>query len=77
MASVYFSYLRGKYRDRFRKNRKELREEEDAILNDILNIEPQDTRHADYMIGNYMSAMQKSFEYDRKGVRRREEKRYY
>ena len=69
IATVYFSYLRGKCRDRFRKNRKELSEEEDAVRNDIINIEPQDARHADYMVSNYMSAMQKSFEYDRKDWR--------
>lgn len=69
VATVYFSYLRGKCRDRFRKNRKELSEEEDAVRNDIINIEPQNARHADYMVSNYMSAMQKAFAYDRKDWR--------
>ena len=69
VTTVYFSYLKGKCRDRFRINRKELSEEEDAVRNDIINIEPQNSRHADYMISNYMSAMQKSFEYDRKDWR--------
>ena len=69
VATVYFSHLRGKCRDRFRKNRKELSEEEDAVRNDIINIEPQNARHADYMVSNYMSAMQKAFAYDRKDWR--------
>ncbi len=69
MLSIYFAYLRGKCRDRFRNNRKEMQEEENAVRNDILNIEPQDKQHADYMINNYMSAMKKSFEFDRKDWR--------
>ena len=68
-ATVYLSHLRGKCRDRFRKNRKELSEEEDAIRNDIINIEPQNERHANYMVSSYMSVKQKSFEFDRKDWR--------
>lgn len=66
IATIYFAHMRGKYRDRYRTNQKELYEERDAVRNDILNIEPQDDRHASFMINNYREAMRKSFEFNKK-----------
>lgn len=69
VATVFFTYKRGVYWQRHRKNRKELREEEDAVRNDILNIEPQDEHHSKYMIDNYISSMKRAFLFDKKDWR--------
>ena len=64
--TVYFSRKRGQYRDRHRKNKKELYEKEHAAMNDILNLEPQDERHSQFMISNVRQAMKEMFNYDKK-----------
>lgn len=66
ILSIFFSNKRLQCMNRFRKARKELNDEENEIKNDILNIEPQDEKHSNYMIGTYMEAMKKSFDYARK-----------
>lgn len=66
VSTIYFAYIRGNYRDRYRKNRKELYEKEHIAMNDILNLEPQDERHSNFMIANARKAMKEAFNYDKK-----------
>ncbi|MBO5142672.1 MAG: ABC transporter ATP-binding protein [Clostridia bacterium] len=66
IATIYFACVRGKFRDRYRKNRKELYEKEHIAMNDILNLEPQDEHHSQYMIANARHAMKEAFDYDKK-----------
>jgi len=66
ISVVFFAHVRGKFRDRFRDNRKELYEKEHIALNDILNLEPQDERHSEFMISNVRKAMKEAFNYDKK-----------
>ena len=64
--TIYFAYKRGTYYDRYRKNKKELSEKEHAAMNDILNIEPQNDCHAQFMIDTVRKAMSESFNFEKK-----------
>ena len=69
--SVLFSLQRNKVRDRFRKNRKACDEKQDMALNDILNIEPVNSKHAIYMADKYITSTKEGYAYnkkDRKGL---------
>ena len=69
--SVLFSLQRNKVRDRFRKNRKACDEKQDMALNDILNIEPVNSKHAIYMADKYITATKEGYSFskkDRKGI---------
>ena len=64
--SVLFSVKRNKVRDRFRKYRKKCFEEEDMALNDVLNIEPVNSKHAMYMANKFITATKERFSLDKK-----------
>ena len=69
--SVIFSIKRNIVKDRFRKNRKKCFEEEDMALNDILNIEPVNSKHAMYMANKFITSTKARYSLDkedRKGV---------
>ena len=64
--SVVFSIRRNKVRDRFRKKRKQCFEKEDMALNDILNIEPVNSKHAIYMANKYIDVTKERYSLDKK-----------
>lgn len=64
--SVLFSLKRNKVRDRYRRNRKVCFEKEDLALNDILNIEPVNSKHAMYMANKFIIATKERYSLDRK-----------
>ena len=66
LSTIYFAHMRGKYKDRYRKDRKELAEKESAAMNDILNLEPQDEKHSKFMIANVRKAMSDAFNFDKR-----------
>lgn len=69
--SVLFSLKRNTVRDRFRKNRKACDEKQDMAMNDILNIEPVNSKHAIYMADKYITATKEGYSFskkDRKGI---------
>ncbi len=66
ILSVAFSIKRNKVRDRFRKNRKECFEKEDLALNDILNIEPVNSKHAMYMANKFITSTKERYSFDKK-----------
>lgn len=71
ILSVLFSIKRNKVRNRFRKNRKKCSEKEDMATNDILNIEPVNSKHAMYMARKVLSATTEKYSFykkDRKSV---------
>ena len=71
MLSVLFSLRRNKVRDRFRKNRKTCNEKQNMALNDILNIEPVNSKHAMYMANKFITATKEGYLFskkDRKGL---------
>jgi len=63
--SVVFSIKRNNVRNRFRKNRKKCFEKEDMALNDILNIEPINSKHAMYMANKFIIATKERYSLDR------------
>lgn len=66
ILSVLFSIKRNKVRDRFRKSRKKCFEKEDMALNDILNIEPVNSKHAQYMANKFIVATKERYSFDKK-----------
>ena len=66
VLSVLFSIKRNKVRNRFRKNRKKCFEKQDMAVNDILNIEPVNSRHAVYMADKYIEASKEKYSFDKK-----------
>ena len=69
--SVLFSLKRNKVRGRFRKSRKACDEKQDMALNDILNIEPVNSKHAMYMANKYITSTKEGYSFakkDRKGL---------
>lgn len=64
--SVLFSLKRNKVRDRFRKNRKACDEKQDMAINDILNIEPVNSKHAMYMANKFITATKEGYSFTRK-----------
>lgn len=71
IASVVFSIKRNSLRKRFLKDKKELEEKLDMAVNDCLNIEPINEKHAKYMAGNVLSLTKEKFalsKKDRRGI---------
>lgn len=66
VLSLFFSIKRNKVRDRFRKSRKACDEKQDMALNDILNIEPVNSKHAMYMAKKYINATKEGYSFSRK-----------
>lgn len=66
ILSVFCSFRRINCRNKFRKNRKDSFEKQDIALNDVLNIEPVNTKHAKYMAENYIIHSKEIFKYDKK-----------
>lgn len=66
VLSVVFAIKRNKVRDRFRRSRKKCFEKEDMALNDVLNIEPINSKHAMYMTNKFISSTIERFSLDRK-----------
>lgn len=66
VISVIFSVKRIDLRNRFRKVRKEYKEESSNALNDVLNIEPINSKHAQYMANKYIRAIKENYKYDKK-----------
>lgn len=64
--SVLFSIKRIRLRNRYRKSRKHVFEKQDMALNDILNIEPVNNMHANYMVKNFVDASKQIYNFDRK-----------
>lgn len=64
--SVIFSLKRNKVRNRFRKSRKSCFEQEDMAINDILNIEPVNSKHAMYMANKFINATKQRYSLDKK-----------
>ena len=69
VCSALFSFKRIRIRNRYRKSRKNVYEKQDMALNDILNIEPVNEKHASYMVENYINASKKIYEFDKKDRR--------
>lgn len=69
ICSVLFSIKRIRLRNRYRKSRKHAFEKQDMALNDILNIEPVNQKHASYMVKNYIDASKQIYDFDRKDRR--------
>lgn len=67
ILSVFFSNMRVKQTSQVLTANKKLYEEENELKNDILNIEPQDEKHSNYMIESYMEVMKKSFAHSKNG----------
>lgn len=61
--SVLCSLKRKQVRDRFRKNRKTSDERRDMALNDILNIEPVNSKHAMYMANKFITATKEKYSF--------------
>lgn len=66
ILSVFCSLKRTNCKNKFRKSRKDSFEKQDMALNDVLNIEPVNTKHAKYMADNYISHSKEIFKYDKK-----------
>lgn len=66
IMSVVFSINRNKLRRRFRKARKGAEEEKANALNDALNIEPINSKHAKYMTENFIRNSKKIYSFDKK-----------
>lgn len=64
--SVLFSIKRNRVRNCFRQNRKSCFEQEDMALNDILNIEPVNSKHAMYMANKFINATKERYSLDKK-----------
>lgn len=66
IASVIFSIKRNSLNKRFMKDKKNLEEELDIAMNDCLNIEPINEKHAKYMTGKYISLLKEKFAFSKK-----------
>lgn len=66
IMSVVFSINRNKLRRRFRKARKGAEEEKANALNDALNLEPINSKHAKYMTENFIRNSKKIYSFDKK-----------
>jgi len=66
VLSVLFSIKRNEVKNRFRRNRKKCFEKQDMALNDILNIEPVNSKHAKYMAEKYIEASKEKYSFDKK-----------
>lgn len=64
--SVIFSVRRVKLRNRFMKDRKWCNEESSNALNDVLNIEPINSKHALYMAKKYIKAIKGKYKFNKK-----------
>lgn len=65
VLSVVFSVKRITLKNRFRKERKKHKEESGNALNDVLNIEPINSKHAYYMANKYIGSIKASYKYDK------------
>lgn len=61
VLSILFSIKRNKVKKRFKEKRKEILDKEDITLNDILNIEPINSKHSKYMTDKYMSVNKEKY----------------
>ena len=64
--SIVFCIARLKLKNRFRESRKSYSEEKEMALNDVLNIEPINSDHANYMANKFIIARKEIFKFDKK-----------
>lgn len=65
VLSVLFSIKRNSYRGTYWKEQKEFSQKQDVLLNDIVNIEPLNKAHSDYMVSNFINASKSLLQSDK------------
>lgn len=65
VLSVLFSIKRNSYRETYWKEQKEFSQKQDVLLNDIVNIEPLNKAHSDYMVSNFINASKSLLQSDK------------
>lgn len=65
VLSVLFSMKRNSYKEIYWKEQKKFSQKQDVLLNDILNVEPLNKAHSDYMVSNFINASKSLLQSDK------------
>ena len=65
VLSVSFSIKRNSCREIYWREQKKFSQQQDVLANDILNIEPLNKAHSDYMLSNFINASKKLLQSDK------------